>query len=292
MSKYNINSFIYHRLPSDDIVVQNQKGIVKITNKNLISLLTFIDQNQIRKVKYEEINDFLSEDTDRAISFLKKHNILEVSIDGMNYNVERLQFISNAADFEGSFMYYMKQLKKDIEIDSICNNDLKEEFRDNDLIVVFLNPYDKKLVKEIYNRMQVNKECLLLMTYIYNSNFYMDNLYSPKWKNPCHYCHMGFIESQLRINQEGDLSYQGLIDILYHEDRKFAVETPISTIDIINFMSIIFNHLDNLIFRSKGHTLLYGESMEDINNIAIYDLLTKQTNVDTSIHWELCNCYE
>src|SRR5699024_9127479 len=168
--------------------------------------------------------------------------------------------------FETSFIPYMKQLKKDVEIDFMRNSDLKEEFCDNDLIVVFLNPYDKKIVKEIYDRVQSSKECLILMTYIYNSNFYMDNLYSPKWKNPCHYCHMGFIESQLRINQEGDLSYQGLIDILYHEDRKFAVETPISTINMINFMTIIFNHLDNLVFRNHGHTLLHGESLEDINH--------------------------
>jgi McbB family protein len=291
MEKYKVKNFVCHTMPSNELVIQNQKGIVKITNNSLISLIHYIEKHSFSKISYNEIEGFLGDNTDGAIEFLKSYGVIE-SLKKLNFNVDRVQFITNNMDFEEHLMFALGKLQKEISINLLLNNDLNLDFHNNDLILVLLNPYDKKLAQEITDKVKKNGKCVLMMTYMYNSNFFMDNLYSPKWKNPCHHCHMGSIESQLRVTENGNLSYQGLIDILYHEDNKFVVESPLSTIDLYSIGSLIFKRLDNLVFRTKGSTLFYGESLEDINNTIMFSLENKDVSNDTSIHWEMCDCYE
>ncbi|MDQ0156483.1 McbB family protein [Robertmurraya andreesenii] len=292
MKKYKVKNFVYHTLPSKEVVVQNQKGVVKITNQSLIRLISDIDKNQKNFIFHEELAGYMYESTDAAINFLKQYGIIESFTESINFNVKRLQIISNNSIVEEHLMHSFNLLKNEQIIEVINNRDLKADFFENDLVIVFLNPYDKQIVEQIFNKLKNNGNCLLLMTYMYNNQFYIDNLYSPKWKNPCHKCHMGFIESQLRISDSGNLSYQALIDILYHEDNSFKVESQISTITLLNIITLIFNRLDKLVFRTNGNILFYGESLEDINSSTMFDPQNKKIYNDTSIHWELCDCYE
>lgn len=292
MKYYKIGAFVCHKLPSGELVIQSQNGIAKVNHTKLISLIEYLDENRIGKISHDDVEQYMSDYTDNAIGFLKKYGIIGVYRDSMNFNVKRIQLVSNDAKFEKNSIYLFEQLKQDSEIEVINNKKLEYEIYNQDLIVVFLNPYDKEMAEKIYNLVKVNSRCLLLMTYVYNSNLYIDNLYSPKWKNPCHYCHMGLIESQLRVSNNGSLSYQSLIDILYHEDKSFSVESSMTTVELFNFITLIINRLDNLVFRSNGHTLSYHESLEEINDVIMYDAKNKKVHTDTSIHWELCNCYE
>lgn len=292
METFKVKNFVYHKLPSNDIVVQNQEGIIKVTNQNLNTLIEHIDNNRISKISYEEIEKYMGNNAEASISFLKNYGVIENSRTKVNFDVQRIQFITNNEKLETKFKEILNDLVNEVGIEMISNNNLTEDFNDNDLIVVFLNPYDKNLAKKIFNRVKENNECLLLMTYMYNSNYYIDNFYSSKWKNPCHFCHMGFIESQLRIANNSDLSYQALIDILYHEDNKFAVESILTTVSLIDILSLLLRKLDKFIFRTKGNVLFHNESIEDMNSTTMLNTLNNSLSNDISIHWEMCDCYE
>jgi McbB family protein len=291
MMKYSVNNFVYHKLPSDNIVIQNQKGIVKINNKELIDLIVQVDMNNNRQLSKDEIAEFLGSQTDAAIDFLMNYQIIQ-EYKNYNFNVKNIKFFSNNYSLNNNLSKHIIELKNDVDIDFTIIQNLETQFNQSDLVIVFLNPYDKNLANQIRDNVQKSGDCLLLMTYIYNSRFYMDSLYNPKWKNPCHHCHMGYIESQLRMNEYGNLSYQSLIDIIYQEDNSFKVEAPLSTIDLYNIIVLIFNHLDKHVFRTKGRVLFLDESLDEINSTTVFNLENKAISKDTSIHWELCDCYE
>lgn len=104
---------------------------------------------------------------------------------------------------------------------------------------------------------------------------------------------MGHIESQLRIKDAGNLTYQHLIDMLYHEDNNFSVNIPLSNNDILNILTLVSNELEKLILRPNGKVLKSSvETIEDKNFSTMYDLKDKLLSKDVSMYWELCNCYE
>ncbi|PAD71137.1 hypothetical protein, partial [Paenibacillus campinasensis] len=76
---------------------------------------------------------------------------------------------------------------------------------------------------------------------------------------------MGHIESQLRISDANELTYQQLVDILYHEDNKFKVEYPIEIFEIINITNILFDLYDKFILRKNGFVIHSHESLHEIN---------------------------
>jgi len=287
---YTVGNFIYHELPSGDVVVQNQAGIVMINNEEMKDWIKILDTKTNTDLSEEEIRQHFSEYCDQSIEFLLRYKIIQHKIQ-YSFNVSTVHFFTNNRAVAHNMKQHMNNYLSDFDIDfSIVDSPLGAK-NSNLLNIIFLNPYDKKLATEIVSETKKNGN-LLLMTYTYNNSFYIDSLYYCKWKKPCHLCHMGHIESQLRTSQFGELTYQNLIDLLYNQEPNFKVETSLNVIDIYSIVTMIFNYLDRLIFRSKGNVLFSNEALEDINYSVMYDLQTKKIAKDISIHWELCDCYE
>ena len=61
------------------------------------------------------------------------------------------------------------------------------------------------------------------------------------------------------------------------------METPLGPIEIVNILSVILNQLDRFIIRESGMVLFSNESLQDINNCIMMDLITRQKSNDTGI---------
>lgn len=152
--------------------------------------------------------------------------------------------------------------------------------------------YSKSEYKKIRD-IAIDKSALLSMNYPYNNNFYFDNIYSEKWKNPCHQCNINNLEIQGRTNNgESDLTYQNLIDIVYNSQSKFQIGIEPNDLQMIKLLDILWSKLSELFVRNYNDILNSSENMENIHYIYEYDIKNKKLNKEISIHWELCDCYE
>ncbi|MCT1398562.1 McbB family protein [Paenibacillus sp. p3-SID867] len=281
---FQVGNFIYHILPNENMVLQNKHGIVNIQNAKMIDVIKKLDKMTNNKIDKEYLEVSFGEYTEEAINFLLQYGIIQ-NFHKKNYNINCSKFFTNHKEFR-SFINSINTSSLDISLLD------KPHIKSNDFVMVFLNPYDKKLAEEIVKEIKGNKNSILLMSYIYNNKFYVDSPYCSDWKSPCHFCHMGHIESQLRISDTNELTYQQLVDILYHEDNKFKVEYPLEIIEIINITKILFDLYDKFILRKSGFVIQSHESLHEINECISFDLRTKIKTKDIGIHWEMCDCYE
>lgn len=53
---------------------------------------------------------------------------------------------------------------------------------EGELLVAFLNPYNKSIAQSVMNALNQSENTLLLMSYIYNNKFYIDPLYNQNGK--------------------------------------------------------------------------------------------------------------
>ncbi|UHA74286.1 McbB family protein [Paenibacillus sp. 481] len=289
--EYEISNFVYHELHNGDVVVQNYRGIVKINNATMAHYVKSLDVKTKQTISMNSLSNSFGEHSDVALQFLLKYGIVKLK-QKICFDIEEIVLLSNNDTISEHFNLHLAPYFAESKLPFSTITTVSDFNFNNKLLIVFLNPYDKLLAKKIVSKIQEYESALLMMTYIYNNKFYMDSLYNVDWKKPCHLCHVGFIETQLRVNQYADLSYQGLIDILYHEDATFKVEAPISVVETYNMMTMILNQLDKFVFRTKGRVLYSNESLEDINHTFMLDLSTNKISRDVSIHWELCDCYE
>ncbi|WP_342478705.1 McbB family protein [Paenibacillus sp. FSL H7-0350] len=284
---YKINKYILFRLEDGKIVVQNQDSIVTITEPSLIALLVNWDEDQIESTSDEKLKEIFHDDTIEAINFLKDYFII-IEERPKTVNVKKLIIASN--DSLTSLKIYEllhEDYKKNINVELYSVDDLPE-CEENELTIVFLNPYNKKIAKRIVERQNRMENSMLLCTYIYHNNFYMDCLFSPSWKVPCHQCHMGHIESTGLVEENQGLTYQNMIDSLYSENENFMVQVPITAIQNNNIINVIVNNVSSFL----GNMNTTNFHKEDLTTCSLLDLKTLKKYKDTSIHWELCNCYE
>ncbi len=74
---FKVNNFIFHKLPSNECVVQNKKGLVKITHENLIALIQYMEKSRLTNIEYNDIEQFLKEEINEGINFLNHFGIIE-----------------------------------------------------------------------------------------------------------------------------------------------------------------------------------------------------------------------
>ncbi|HDR7667618.1 McbB family protein [Bacillus wiedmannii] len=289
---FMVGNSIFYELPNGSFVVQNQAGIVKVEDEEMISFIKGVDINNKKRIELKELEELFKERTEDALEFLIAYNIIQKP-QNTNYNLKEITILTNNRKIRDHFSFFSDSLDSELTTNVKYVSESSEiHISEGELLVAFLNPYNKSIAQSVMNALNQSENTLLLMSYIYNNKFYIDPLYNPKWKNPCHRCHIGYIESQLRVNEFGGLSYQALIDVIYHEDPKFHTESPLSTVDVYNIITLLLNQLDRFVIRTKGNILLSHESLEDINNTICYDLTTKILSKDISTYWELCDCYE
>lgn len=287
--KYKINNFVIHEIDNSTLVVIHIKGIVKINEKRMIELIKKWDLNNQKSITETNIKDIFKEDYKAALNFMTDNFIIEKE-KKINYSIKRVTFITNNQMISQFIDYSMlEDVALPTKSQMIMHDKIDSSIFENDCLhIVFLNPYNKKLAAQIRDHAKSKENSMLLMTYVYNNNFYMDSLYFPKLYNPCHLCHIGHIESQLRVNTDGGVTYQQIIDSIYLEESNFSVHTPLTKNNILNITTMISNKLSKFILMEKG-LLIFPEEFHECKMI---ELETNNIFTDYSLHWELCDCYE
>lgn len=287
---YELCNYVFHELTSGEIVVQNKEGIVRIKDPVLGNLIKEWDTHNGSTIPLNDLNDNFGERAQQALDFLLQYKIIEKR-ETPNFNLTGINIISNSAFFiEHSKDMYLYDYGDKLNIRFSDYDDI--ELEKNELVILFLNPYNKHEASEIVKKVNSEENTISLISYVYNNTIYIDSLYSKKWYKPCHFCHIGHIETQLRTNHTGNISYQQIIDFIYHEDSQFKVESPLQVKDINILSCIISNILDKFITRGSNKFLFNHESLEDMNYAYAIDLNTKEVSSDVSIFWEMCDCYE
>ncbi|WP_433745932.1 McbB family protein [Falsibacillus pallidus] len=288
--EYIVNNFIYHHIDSlNELVIQNDMGIIKIHNNEMKTFIINMDDRVNEVLIDVDFMEYFKENYKAAISFLEEYGIIQKK-EKFNFDIRKITLFTNENKILKHIGNFLKEdLENRCEISIVDNlEDLNEIALDEETcLIVFLNPYRKDEATRIRD-LVASRESYLLMTYIYNNHFYIDSLYKEKWKNPCHLCHIGHIESQLRSDDENQMSYQNLIDMLYHEDQKFGTKLCLTNGQVLNISSQIVNKVNKLITLTSGNVIFSEELLESTQ----FNLVENTKQQDISIHWELCDCYE
>lgn len=288
---FTLNNFIIYQLDNEhrELVVMHNSGIVKVKEERLINCLKYWDQNNIKKTTKEYLVEKFGSDTDRVISFLQANSIF-IEEKEFNYDIKSFIFMTNSEDiFISAKSLFFDETARDSDvllINEQCN--LKSYMKPNSLFIVFLNPYNKKRAKQIRDSVREIEGSVLLMSYVYNNNFYIDSFYFPYLYNPCHLCHIGHIESQLRVDSTGNTTYQQIIDSIYFDEPTFPIHAVLSNNNILNILSLLNNKLAKFITLESGNVIF----PEELHECTMLDLQTNKLVTDYSLHWELCDCYE
>nr|WP_259547038.1 McbB family protein [Heyndrickxia oleronia] len=290
--QYSINNYILYELETDsDIIIQHQYGIVRVKEPTMKKLLQLWENKGTTTVDSETFRMYFGENSTEAIDFLSNNQIIRTQeknpIEIKNINIicddkfiQRLLIDILTKDFSKHFKVNFHSID-DLRSGLISN-------ANNEFLLAFLHPYSKKIGLELRDRQKSNDSSVSLISYIYANNFYIDSLYSANWIVPCHGCNIGHIESQLYVGESDSVTYQQLIDSLYTESNDFKVEIPLTNIQRINIVRLLVNrmykYINTLQLATLHPTEVTNTTMMDLNNFKVYE--------DTSIFWEMCNCYE
>lgn len=286
---YIVNPFVIHKLPNSDIVIQNKHGIISIVEKKMKNMLQKVEDESIEKILIEKIIDIFGENAETAIQFLLDNRIFKIN-QSSNFNITGISFFSNNSSIDKLISRAFENNKEvwhgygnDVEsyIESIQQNQKQ-------LYVVFLNPYDKVLARKLRNLFKDNANTYSIITYVYNSHLYIDAIYSSVWKSPCHLCHLGYIESELRLGSHQKITYQQIVDYLFIEDQYFKPEMPLDFSSALNISTQIINRIEKLVGLQSEIQI----NLEEYTKGVVMDIKTREFYLDTTHHWELCDCYE
>jgi McbB family protein len=285
---YSINDYVYYEFNEEELILQNSYGIVRIYNEKMKDFIKGVENNLQINIDESELKKIFLDDYKDAIRFLLEYRIIQEK-KKINFNVNKIYFYTNnklvdeimKPVLQNEFNILNPTTLQDI-------SKIKQNLDDQDLLIVFLNPYDKRFAKEIRDMMITSGKGYLLLSYCYNQSFYMDTLFNSEWKNPCHLCHIEHIESSLRINTTGNITYQDVIDSLYSEYSSFPVQYSLSYSQALNITTLIMNQINKFIMLNDSSTIFPEEFHQAIK----LDLNTLSMIKDTSYHWELCDCYE
>lgn len=285
---YLINPFIEHELPNSNIVMQNRDGVIIIKDEKIKRALPMLEKEMGKRIPLSNLKVFFQDNLIEYTDFMIQNNIIK-KVTPPNFNIEKVHFFSNLDTIHElmsrSFSHYSDIWSECNDIEMYCNLIKKNK---NELFVVFLNPYDKKIAHKLRDLFLLNENTLSIMSYIYNGNFYFESIYSAKWKTPCHICQFSHIESEYRRGVAYGFTYQQLIDYLYELDNNFKVSTPIDFNDALNISTQLVNRL-NLLLALRLN--VYINSMEEFTKGLVMDMNKRSVQLDTTHHWELCDCY-
>lgn len=284
-----INNFVYHEIKENNLIIQNSRGIVRIYDSRMITLLKEWDGATNKEVDREDLENKFKSHSDEAVEFLIKYGIIRKK-ESFNFGIDKLLFISDYPQVnELVARFFEEDIKGHCEAKVLNLEEVTLDLiKPKTFLMVFIHSYRKAEAKKIRDLVRRVPNSYLLMSYVYYNTFYIDSLFCPDWKNPCHLCHMGYIESKLRMDISGNITYQQMIDSLYHEDETFRVESALSFDQMLNIVNCAINRINKYITLFNGNTVY----PEEFHECLMMDLKTKKIHVDNSLHWEMCDCYE
>lgn len=281
--KYIIRNFAVLPVSENHIVLHNDFGVVRITNQDIIKLLLRFDKEKLIEYSFENFTDCFKEENLKVIKFLEKYGVIEEKANN-NFEIENLLLISNDEPLSGNIQEFVSEKFNFnyVNIKSIESLNIPS----NTLCFVFLNPYSRKTAKKIRDKFLQNTGSYLMISYLYHNQLYIDSPYHSEWKSPCHLCQLGIIEEELRDSLNNN-NFQSFIDNLYEKEPDFQIETILSKSQILNVTTTIVNRIEQFCGINKFN---YMNSSE-INKGIVMNLDHNYKRMDTTIHWELCDCY-
>jgi len=289
MDNYIINPFTLYFQTEDQLVLQNKKGIVFITDQTIIETMKFLESKAGESFPSAYIENLLKENSKDKINFLKDHSIIELETNP-NFNIEKVHFYSNNVKVEElvSNSFNQNSLWESYKDIKLFSEKIKEVEERSQLFFVFLNPYNKRNASDLRDMLIKKQKCLSIFSYIFKGQLYIESIYSSEWKTPCHLCQINHIESELRLGSAHGITYQQVIDFLYQENSNFSLNTPLDFSEVLNISTQIVNRI-NLLFALNSSELI---NFEEFTRGIVLNLNSKKLYSDTTHHWELCDCYE
>ncbi|WP_369435904.1 McbB family protein [Lysinibacillus fusiformis] len=283
-----INKFIMYPF-KESLIIQTPTGIIKVSDTRMIEIIKDWDINSVQKYTKSEFKYLFEEETEDALSFLESYQIIEKERKN-EVNIKGITIISEE-DFVGEILLerLTNQYQNRLSIKTVSQNDFSRELFEDQFIIYIQTRYDKKRVKEFMGIQRELNNSVTLMGYTYSTNFYLDCLYDPKWKLPCHNCHVGHIQSNFYSEEENEMSYQMMVELLYQEsDDAFIRGIPLTSIQEMNIACLILNKVIGYL----GDLNELSIHPQDINKSTMLNLKTLKKYEDTAIFWEMCDCYE
>lgn len=283
---YKINKFLYYFIKDDLMICQNEFGVVKIHHQSLIDFLKsiHIEVRNKETISYDEVNNFFPDDTEGVIDFLLSRQLIS-EYHELNFNIQRVLMISNSEEVE---KMVIDNIHEDIVVSSLGLEETEQlnSFEDNTLVVLFLNPYIKSKAKLIRDISMKSRNCFVITSYMHNEKFHFDSVFNSEWKTPCHICNMGILEETLTHNRIAN-DYKKFIDTMMTEHSEFIPASILGKRKVINISTFIINKIEAIV----GADTYAQFNMKDFKNNYQVELNDQSFFTDTSIHWELCDCY-
>lgn len=266
---------------SNYLVVQTEETIAYVNNPKMIAFIKKIELKD--KVSEREIEREFGDKLSNAVNFLNNNRII-TRFQSLNFNVNEVVLVSNNDDFLKLSRTALEITQSEVDI-SIFNISNVDEVKDDSLILSFLNPYNPEMVRSIYKKIKTKNNVFLINSFVYNFNFFMDNLYTTGWDNPDHFDHIGFIRSNIEGATTGEgISYSRLVDIIYENDSSFNVEFPLMTDNLIIILALLLERTKKLFsMRNKMHL----HSSEEFLKLVSYNFKNDKVGYDSATFWEL-----
>lgn len=272
---YRVMAFAFYPLDDESWVLQTTERVNIVNNELLIQVL-----KEIKDCKY--VTSTILEDIvknnkklQQIIKYLQNNNIL-TSLHKLNFDLKRSIFITNDKDvYNFMDLHYFDNV---IYFEDVMNLKLLNDR----LIVAVLNPYNPELVKDIYNKIQQTNSYLLL-GFIYNFKFYIDNIYNSQLEFPDHFDHLKYIQSGIYSDQS-NYTYQDMVNIIFEKDKNFNLIYPLSWLDIVMISRLILQRCIEIFDLDNNINLYMNDNFIKIQDM---DLKTFKVKNDSANYWEM-----
>ncbi|MHA6973780.1 McbB family protein [Levilactobacillus brevis] len=279
--KYEINTFFIEDIDDVHAYLMNTKTIINLSDKSLISMLHWIDENKISEIDDRKIAYFMNEKKKQSIEFLvSEHVLLEPAKEKKFSNIVYVTNDPVIGEMLNYVLFGSENRGQKSQVTTV--NDLDEFFSkkhtsDNCQLFFILNPFTVGGLDSITKFAQKNIVSVRV-AFFYNFKFYITNVYSPNLLSPCPMCFFYNLESSLRVTDRvnDSITFQNIVDLIYNQTAKFTSEATFTRKQLLSFISLIIR---------LSEEQSYGD---------VYELDYDSTRVVTDIayHWELCDCYE
>ncbi|GJM78150.1 hypothetical protein HMSSN139_06460 [Paenibacillus sp. HMSSN-139] len=148
-SIFTINKFLFYQLDEETAVIQTATGITKVFDNRMIELIKTWEENYTESVSYSDLELLFKNDTSEAIDYLEHYGIIELT--KLNKTqVNGIKLLCNSNNI-GNLLYETLNNKygNRMSVNQIDLDQLEDQSLENNLLLVILNPYDKKNCEDI-----------------------------------------------------------------------------------------------------------------------------------------------
>ncbi|HDR7352942.1 McbB family protein [Bacillus wiedmannii] len=103
---FMVGNSIFYELPNGSFVVQNQAGIVKVEDEEMISFIKGVDINNKKRIELKELEELFKERTEDALEFLIAYNIIQKP-QNTNYNLKEITILTNNRKIRDHFSFFL-----------------------------------------------------------------------------------------------------------------------------------------------------------------------------------------